>query len=1495
MYIRSRKGGRVHVNVIVTVFILLLCQADLAASQFEAENVFRESTSALQNIANLSFRQTRDIALMAQDETITFVSEDDFVEVNATCGTFDAPCLNLRIALRQIQRKNSSKIALFPGTYSRDGNCGLELGDFPVHISSFPGMDSSETVLNCSSAHSDSGHHATGSGNEYSGNKVCHDDLKSLAVDTGGFMIKPDTRYHISINGITITGAAGATGGGIHISGKYANVSVTNVVLRECRSVSSGGGIYVANGASVILRNVTVDRCSGGLDGGSLQSARGGGIFIEGNSTRASLENITLTNNSLNSKSGMGGGIMIDDGATVRIVRLVVSANKALFGGGVTVGKECSVNIENAIITENESEYGAGLGVMTGSAPSLNASFISANVAQYGGGMLVFSDGTPVLEHVIFQGNRAAMGGGAFAHSKSSFKGEACFFTSNRASISGGALNLQELSSIHLHRSHLKSNTAPQGGGIQMLQGASAFIKSTALEANNASLATGGAVSCIGGQLNISATSEVVMNTCATLGGGLYLAQGCFAELSKNVTLTVNSAGGQHDGRCLKKGSSGGGAIAIEPSDDANRPTALIIEECIITQNHAPDGGGIFVTNKYKNGAEVTVLATTLRNNTALGCLDRYNGDASGSVASSCLSRYGSGGGISSTAGTLVLARGSKIARNEASADGGGLHSEESASVSFRGNTTQIADNIAGSHGGGVSHSGTGTLTIKYGVVILGNQAKNGGGVSTILPNIPSIGIRVQHGVISGNNFALSQGAGFFLTCSMAQGEFSHVTLQGNDAKSGNDFYWGRERSPTKPLRCIQCESSKRYGAATEAIAVSLKVDIFIKFHSGFVAPRMQVLLVNQYLEIDETSFGASCQIAAYRNASLERDADIDISGELEAKSVMGLATFKHFIPRGRLGHEYKAIIVCDGIGKLSFRLKVEHCRPGHEPIISRIDGAGSPVARECLLCTDNTFNFDGVACKSCPLGGKCDGGSSLDAQAGWWRSGYFSEMLFACPMRGACLPGNKTNSDACAQGYEGPACGICSNGYRIHGGACIPCNRSASVLFPLLGVFGFTAFLVYLFMQPAKHSNNNACLLSSIIFMVQSFGLLRDYDITFPDGFDRVAQMMDLANFELSALAPGCLSSGTNFYRSYLVSLAVPPLIISSCYVFHFIVEYYLRNQLRKHASNRVALKDCEREVCEDIKRRCIRNATWLLVLTYSGVTKTIVQLFSARHIDVGSFLRRDYSIDTSDGTYAMFASTGYIALLIYPIGIPISLAWRLHQGFRNSTLEESDFRSIFGFLYGMYRPEFFAWELLVLFCKFFLACVPVFATERILRKHAETRASSYHVETNEQKYSRVRRRLDYGVGSGFSAACQMSIAQANCLLLLVALLWFRPHFMNLHTSQQATAITIILGWTLILGGFMNSGEVVESYSGVDAPYHVLSEEEKNDLCVIASAATAFAVFFMLVTSFTSRELGDLCVRGAHVSQVTLAWLHNCVHLFANKTPEEPFVKTHV
>ena len=45
------------------------------------------------------------------------------------------------------------------------------------------------------------------------------------------------------------------------------------------------------------------------------------------------------------------------------------------------------------------------------------------------------------------------------------------------------------------------------------------------------------------------------------------------------MALTVNSAGGQHDGRCLKKGSSGGSYNCYDHRMTPTTPTALIIEE----------------------------------------------------------------------------------------------------------------------------------------------------------------------------------------------------------------------------------------------------------------------------------------------------------------------------------------------------------------------------------------------------------------------------------------------------------------------------------------------------------------------------------------------------------------------------------------------------------------------------------------------------------------------------------------------------------------------------------------------------------------------------------------------------------------------------------------------------------------------------------------------------------------------------------------------------
>ena len=88
-----------------------------------------------------------------------------------------------------------------------------------------------------------------------------------------------------------------------------------------------------------------------------------------------------------------------------------------------------------------------------------------------------------------------------------------------------------------------------------------------------------------------------------------------------------------------------------------------------------------------------------------------------------------------------------------------------------------------------------------------------------------------------------------------------------------------------------------------------------------------------------------------------------------------------------------------------------------------------------------------------------------------------------------------------------------------------------------------------------------------------------------------------------------------------------------------------------------------------------------------------------------------------------------------------------------------------------------------------------------------------------------------------------------------------------------------------------MNSGEVVESYSGVCLIAYF--RKRKKTICVsLLQPLQRLQYFFYASYFFTSRELGDLCVRGAHVSQVALAWLHNCVHYLLIKPLKNPSLK---
>ena len=517
----------------------------------------------------------------------------------------------------------------------------------------------------------------------------------------------------------------------------------------------------------------------------------------------------------------------------------------------------------------------------------------------------------------------------------------------------------------------------------------------------------------------------------------------------------------------------------------------------------------------------------------------------------------------------------------------------------------------------------------------------------------------------------------------------------------------------------------------------------------------------------------------------------------------------------------------------------------------------GAPVARSCAECEDRTYNFDGLTCRACPLGGDCRGGADLRSSPGWHRSSPDAEALFACPLRGACEPGNATGDAACAPGYAGPVCAVCAAGYRRWGGECAPCDGAATLALPALGLVCFVGFVVAIFRVPAgagDGSNSRACLFSSLLFIAQCVGLLKEYDVRLPRGADRVVDALDLSNFNLGALAPGCADSGVNFYRNYVVAVATPPAIAALCALVHHGAERARRRSYRAFENR----DRTDMDEYEDVKLRCWRNAAWLLAVSYSGVAKSTLQMYNARRLDVGSFLRRDYGIRAETARHDRYAAFGYVALAAYPIGIPLLFAFVLHRGARTGRLDDPQFRAKFGFLYKMYKPSFAAWELAGMLTKFTLAAVPVFATESRLRGRASDDAA-----------------LDYGAGGGFAAACQATVAQAALLALLVAVLWCRPHKAPTHSAQQAAAAAAVLGWVLIIGNVLNT-ETDEREEGTShatpsddadddespparATSAAFTAEERLRVCSAAAVATAVAVAVMVYWSFAAGDLDDI------------------------------------
>jgi subtilisin-like proprotein convertase family protein len=163
----------------------------------------------------------------------------------------------------------------------------------------------------------------------------------------GGILVEQST---LALNRVVVEGNSADYGGGVAAI-EAISVSVEDSTLRDNAAGSRGGGIFSNLGGGVALTGSTL---SGNL------AADGAGICA--NSTDYQVINTTI---SLNSASGIGGGLVMD-GGDASLAHVTIADNTAVTsGGGLDIRNGGGADVRNSLIADNGGGNCGGSGVVS--------------------------------------------------------------------------------------------------------------------------------------------------------------------------------------------------------------------------------------------------------------------------------------------------------------------------------------------------------------------------------------------------------------------------------------------------------------------------------------------------------------------------------------------------------------------------------------------------------------------------------------------------------------------------------------------------------------------------------------------------------------------------------------------------------------------------------------------------------------------------------------------------------------------------------------------------------------------------------------------------------------------------------------------------------------------------------------------------------------------------------------------------------------------------
>ena len=395
---------------------------------------------------------------------------------------------------------------------------------------------------------------------------------------------------------------------------KSVTVNLNGFTLNRHRLTNDADGhvFEVCKGSTLIIEDGSgnnTGKITGGwaTDGGGIYVHEGGTLIFKGG---------TITGNKVSSD---GSGVYVN--GTMKMMGGVIAGNTADDdGGGIHVEKGGLLIFDGGIISDNKAKGDGGgvsiSGTLTCSdnATELSSAIENNSAGETGGGVYVDSDGALHLAYATVSGNTAADGGGLNVHlgkDTPTGKIEHCTITDNRTPGSGGGIRMSMSGrTLLIISSTIADNMAGEdGGGIYAREGAVSMDQCT-ISGNSAGKGGGGVN--VKGVAVFTATNTKIEKNEAVFeeGGGL---KNCGTATLSDCTITGNIAN-----------SLGGGVCNIRVDED-DQPK-LTIHSCIISDNSASNGGGVYsnciltVSGDTVVGESASKGGEVIPGNTATGC-----------------------------------------------------------------------------------------------------------------------------------------------------------------------------------------------------------------------------------------------------------------------------------------------------------------------------------------------------------------------------------------------------------------------------------------------------------------------------------------------------------------------------------------------------------------------------------------------------------------------------------------------------------------------------------------------------------------------------------------------------------------------------------------------------------------------------------------------------------------------------------------------------------